>query len=589
VDNEKKIASAWELCYLDSAAAARLARELTASDDATVAHEGWLQLALQEARAGDAAAAETALKQARSGFESTADLRGIALCDEVLAILLRRNDDFEGSHGLQQQLDARADFERSAMHRFIGHNSRGMTAKLLGLRDESLVQFYAAKDWAAHTGWKGPIITALCNLGGCHQDLFNLDDARRESEEALAMARQHGAKQIIATAATNLITTYYASGEFTLARGMVEFMTSNASELPTGTLQRFALALALGHLAVGEIDDALRYLEPGAIALVSDGDGQANLAWLKARCLLAQGNAICARQVAEGTLLQRRELGLSDPPYDLMALQRVLADACEQTGDTVAALKYFKQAHAEYEELVGRSARARYLALQAEHELRQAQRDSDRALDSHRTAESDSNRLSDLNAALRAQAAETEMLHAQLREQALRDPLTGLHNRRYLFEITPGLLELARRQGSPLCVVLMDLDHFKLLNDTYGHHAGDIVLQRFSNLLTEMLRRSDVVCRHGGEEFVAVMPDIDIEGAEVVISRLLDAYQELQSEVGRRRLPRGSFSAGIAQFPRNGHTLEQLLSRADRGLYSAKNQGRARIESAPSTGFGTLI
>lgn len=589
MDNEQLIAEAWEICYLDSAAAAAIGRELSTSDDPAVANEGWLHVALHEARAGDATAAEVALKQARSGFQITRDPRGLALCDEVLAILLRRSGDFDGSQRVQQQLDAREDFERSPMHRFISHNSRGMTAKLMGQQDESLLQFYAAKDWATRTGWQGPCMTALCNLGGYHYDLYNLDDARRHSEAALALARQHGARQILGTTATNLIAIYFAAGENERAREMVNLTTDPATGLAAEALRRYALALAQGHLAVGEIDEALRYLQPGAVAHVSDGDGQATWAWLKARCLLAKGDAAEARAVAESTLLRRRERGLSDPPYDQMAMLRVLADSCEQTGDITAALSYFKQAQAKYEELVGRSARARYISLQVAHELREAQRDRDLALDSHRTAESDRQRLSELNAALQAQAAETEMLHAKLREQALRDPLTGLHNRRYLFEMAPGLLELARRQGSTVCVVLMDLDHFKLLNDTYGHQAGDIVLQRFSNLLTQMLRRSDVVCRHGGEEFVAVMPDIDTEGAEIVINRLLESYQELQSEVGRRRLPRGSFSAGIAQFPRNGNTLEQLLSRADRGLYSAKNQGRARIELAPGTGFGTLI
>ena len=139
-----------------------------------------------------------------------------------------------------------------------------------------------------------------------------------------------------------------------------------------------------------------------------------------------------------------------------------------------------------------------------------------------------------------------------------------------------------------MCVVLLDLDHFKLLNDTCGHAAGDLVLQRFSSLLTEMLRKSDVVCRHGGEEFVAVMSNIDAEGAQAMIARLLEAFSSQQFELGRRRLPRGSFSAGIALFPRHGHTLEQLLSRADRALYSAKNHGRARIETAPRTGFSTF-
>jgi diguanylate cyclase (GGDEF)-like protein len=137
-------------------------------------------------------------------------------------------------------------------------------------------------------------------------------------------------------------------------------------------------------------------------------------------------------------------------------------------------------------------------------------------------------------------------------------------------------------------VVLIDLDHFKLLNDTYGHQAGDLVLERFAALLRQMLRRSDVVCRHGGEEFVAVLPDLDGDGAAALLSRLLEAFQALPPAPGRRRTPNGSFSAGIALFPHHGNTLEQLLSRADRALYAAKNRGRARIEQAPRTGFGSL-
>jgi diguanylate cyclase (GGDEF)-like protein len=292
--------------------------------------------------------------------------------------------------------------------------------------------------------------------------------------------------------------------------------------------------------------------------------------------------------VAEQTLLERRQQDLHDHPYDAMQLHRALADACEAAGDAPAALAYLRQGQAIYEQLVGRSARARYMALEVSHRLALTQRERDVAIVSRRTAEQDRQELAELNAALQAQIAETEMLHAKLREQALRDPLTGLHNRRYLFEMAPALLELARRQGNTLSVVLLDLDHFKLLNDTYGHQAGDLVLQRFAALLTQMLRRSDIVCRHGGEEFVAVMPDIDAEGTESMLNRLLLAFQAHTTESGRRRLPGGSFSAGIAMFPRHGTTLEQLLSRADRGLYAAKNHGRARIEVAPRTGFGTL-
>ena len=578
---------AWELCYLDPLAARQLARGVADDGGAAVA-EAWALAALVEVRVGDATAALEALARARSACDASADAPGLAWCDEVQAISLRRAGEYAASGHLQNAIDARGDAPRHPMYSFVAHNSRAITAKLLGQADQALRHFYAASDAAHRTGWVGPRITALGNLGGYHLELFNLDDARSLCEQALAGAREAGARQATATAASNLIMVYHATGDMAQARAMVEFLVSHPEELIPDALQRYALPLAVGHLAVDEIDAALRWLEPGAVSGFADGDGMTQWAWIKARCLLARGEHEAAREVAEHTLRQRQRGNLSDQPYDIMAVHRVLADACEQAGDSVAALAYLREAHARYEQLVGRSARARYVALQISHELAQTQRERDLAVDSRRSVEGERSRLAALNDALRAQVAQTEMLHAKLSEQALRDPLTGLHNRRYLFEMAPGLLELARRQSSPLCVVLMDLDHFKLLNDTYGHQAGDLVLQRFSALLAQTVRRSDVVCRHGGEEFVAVMPDIDGAGAELMINRLLEAFQAQQTEIGRRRLPRGSFSAGIAQFPRHGNTLEQLLSRADRGMYAAKNQGRARIEIAPKTGFGTL-
>lgn len=582
-----RLTRAWELSYLAPQQARELG-QLLAREGGPLAADGWLHVALAEVRLGDAAVSAKALDEARQRFAARDNAKGLAWCDEVQAIALRRAGDYAASAQLHNALDLRVDFDRDAMYRFVAHNSRAITAKVVGDHDNALRHFYAASDAAGQTGWEGPRITALSNLGGFLQDLFNLDDARRMSEQAMAAAREAKASQTLATSASNLVIIYHACGEARQARMMAQFIVDNTDELPAGAANRYRLSVALGHLSVGEIDQAMALLEAGASGGVADADGIAMWAWMKARCLLAKGDAGSARAVAERTLEQRRARGQADQPYDSMELYKALADACEQVGDARAALRYFREAHARYEQLVGRSARARYIALEINHRLAAAQRERDAALDSRRSAEDARLRLAELNAALQAQVAQTETLHEQLREQALNDPLTGLHNRRYLFEVAPGLLDLARRQRKPLCVVLLDLDHFKLLNDTYGHQAGDLVLQRFANLLRQMLRASDVVCRHGGEEFVAVMPDIDGEGAQQMLQRLLAALQTLPPEPGRRRTPNASFSAGIALFPRHGNTLEQLLSRADRALYAAKHQGRARIEQAPRTGFGTL-
>jgi len=581
---EELVRQAWEQCYLDPLKARELGH-LIARTSASHAAYGWLHVAMAEVRIGEAVTAATALEHARARMAGLADEQGLSWCDEVEAIALRRSGDYAGSARLQAQIDQRSGIVLDPMLRFVGCNSRAITAKHLGDTDNVLRLFYAASDAAQQTGLAGPRITALSNLGGYQQGPFNLDDSRQLSEQALALAREAKARAALTTAASNLIITYHASGEPAQARAMVDFFLANQEEMVPGALRRYALHLALGHLSVGEIAAAQQHLAAGPITAVADGDGMAMWAWIKSRCLLAEGDAAGARQLAEQVIKHRRDRRIIDQPYEQMELLKALADACEALGDHRAALACMREAHARYEQLVGRSARARYIALEVSHELATAQRERDLAVDSRRSAEDDRHRLTELNQALQAQIAETAMLHAKLREQALNDPLTGLHNRRYLFEVAPGLLDLARRQGKPLCVVLIDLDHFKLLNDTYGHQAGDLVLERFAALLRQMLRRSDVVCRHGGEEFVAVLPDLDGDGAAALLSRLLEAFQALPPAPGRRRTPNGSFSAGIALFPHHGNTLEQLLSRADRALYAAKNRGRARIEHAPRTGF----
>ena len=430
---------AWELCYLDPLSARDLGRELaqdTGPGTGQTVAEAWLLVALCEVRVGSAAVAQQALAQARLGYanvhDTAAQNRGLALCDEVQAIDLRRAGDYEASARLQAAIDQRVGFTADAMHRFIAHNSRAITAKVRCQPDSALQHFYAASDAAQQTGWQGPRISALCNLGGFHQDLYNLEDARELSQQALLAAQQAGATQALCATAANLIVIHHAAGDMQQARDSAAFLLNQSGPQMAGLVERYALPLALGHLAVGEIDPAMAYLEQDTVATLGDGDGRTFWAWVMARCLLARRQPAAALALAEQTLRERQQQQLNDQPYDSMSLHRALADAAEQAGDAAAALRYMRQAHALYEQLVGRSARARYIGLQVRHQLAQAQHERDVAVDGRRS-------LAELYSALQSQVAETEKLHTQLREQALRDPLTGLHNRRYLFEMAPGL------------------------------------------------------------------------------------------------------------------------------------------------------
>lgn len=579
---------AWSLAYLDPPAARSAAlRALDASTpdglDAGWAH--W-HLALADVRTAAPSSARLHCTRAREIFARHGLRRGLALCDEVNAITARRDGDLSRCRAIHDAIDHGDDPDYQDFDRFLAHNSRAITAKLLGESDRALAHFYDALSAAEASGCEGARITALGNLGGYHHDLFNLEDARSFSERALQAARHACARPMVTTAAANLILIHHAAGQPREALAMVHFLIEHPEEQLAGALQRVALPISLAYFINAELERAESWLAGGAVAPVADGDGMIFWTWLCARMLMARGDPKAARELAERTLASARSAtGL---PFDQMELLRVAADASEAVGDLAGALRHTRAAHAAYQALVGRSVRARYCALQASHEFARVERQLAAAQQWQVEAETDRRRLVDLNRALEAKVAETELLHAQLREQALHDPLTGLYNRRYLFEVGPGLVEIARRHRQPLSVALIDLDHFKQLNDNFGHGAGDAVLQCFAALAKTQLRRSDVLCRHGGEEFVVVMPDLDIEAAAQTIARVLDAFRAERVDFRRRLLPPCTFSAGVAVFPAHGDRLEHLLGRADKALYRAKEYGRARVEHATHTGFATL-
>ncbi len=127
---------------------------------------------------------------------------------------------------------------------------------------------------------------------------------------------------------------------------------------------------------------------------------------------------------------------------------------------------------------------------------------------------------------------------------------------------------------------MMDVDHFKHFNDTYGHEAGDHVLKEFGHLLQNQVRESDIACRFGGEEFTLILPEADCDTASDIGNRIRSAVMDLQLVVGRQPLGRVTISGGIAVFPEDGDTIQQLLARSDEALYDAKKNGRNRIEGS---------
>jgi diguanylate cyclase (GGDEF)-like protein/PAS domain S-box-containing protein len=187
-------------------------------------------------------------------------------------------------------------------------------------------------------------------------------------------------------------------------------------------------------------------------------------------------------------------------------------------------------------------------------------------------------RLRYVNDKLQGQLIEIGLLQSKLREQAIRDPLTDLFNRRYLEETLDRELSRASRENYPVCIMMMDIDHFKRINDTHGHEAGDLVLKAIANILSEHSRRGDFACRYGGEEFVVVMPNINTETAYERAENLRQTLNLLSVPYEYYNLS-VTISIGIACYPENGQTREATLRAADQAMYAAKEAGRDHILS----------
>jgi diguanylate cyclase (GGDEF)-like protein/PAS domain S-box-containing protein len=188
-------------------------------------------------------------------------------------------------------------------------------------------------------------------------------------------------------------------------------------------------------------------------------------------------------------------------------------------------------------------------------------------------------RLRRANKKLKIQLEQIEALQAELREQAIRDALTGIFNRRYLEEILPEKIKQCRQENLPLSLMMIDIDHFKTVNDSYGHQAGDIILQYLGNLFQRGFDNKGIACRYGGEEFVIVLPGISMDEAYEYADKLRQDFSEYRLASGKNTI-QATVSIGIANLRLHGQDGHSLLVAADNALYQAKQAGRNCVKIA---------
>ena len=448
----------------------------------------------------------------------------------------------------------------------------------------------AAAEWmdkeyaaARATGWPAVLAFSATRFGELLRHLGQFERSREVLREAIALYDQ-------IPGGINKGVAYRVWGKTLLALDQAE-EALDAFDIATRLFraeqyhERLANALigaALSLSAAGRPDEALdRIEEARALSAAhcirkTEIELARALAEIHARHLLPPPEAMQSPTATVHYLEQELSIGTAleswQPPVDLLT---GLSAAWEQAGDGPRALAYLKQAMTAERREGHRKAANRTLALQIRHETEQARLET---LHSRALAAAEAERVAALEAALaeaRALQLELERRRAEFERLSLLDALTGVGNRRHFNE--RGLAEIARsrRDGAPLGVAILDIDHFKQVNDRFGHAIGDTVLREIAEATRSLLRPSDFIARLGGEEFALLIPGADLKDLFALAERIRGdiEHRSIPTEAGVVSV---TVSFGLALLTANDASIEAVVSRADAGLYQAKHDGRNR-------------
>ncbi|NUM49173.1 MAG: GGDEF domain-containing protein [Anaerolineales bacterium] len=326
----------------------------------------------------------------------------------------------------------------------------------------------------------------------------------------------------------------------------------------------YNLSVGLVYRDCGEISHALQYFEQSLKLAQKLGFRRE-----EADVLRRLGNIYLQQEqtpLAFAYLHRALELAQAiEARHEIYKSHAELAAAYKQIRNFEKALEHYEQFHLLKEYVFNAQADMRLKSLETAHRLEQAQK------------EAEIYRLR--NQALQREIEESKVAQAVAEHIATIDPLTGLFNRRHFFHLAEHAFTRALYDTTPLCVLMFDIDHFKLVNDTYGHLIGDQVLIAAANLIRNGLRASDILGRYGGEEFSAILPDTTIEQGHLVAERIRQAIATTPIQTKKKNITI-TISGGVGKIFVDDSfstlTLNVLLDRADQALYQAKQAGRNR-------------
>ncbi len=576
---------AWNLLHIDSPQSRRLAERAVAAAqrDGDTGAEGWARIALgyHLLYFGTVADAARELKRAQRCFERGDDRAGHILASAALARSMWR----EGR--VREALAAVLPLRDEGVQ-VLRHEQRGVLLNTiagcysaLGDSAQAFAHMFEALRDAGPKRGRGFDTVLHCNLSHELMQIGDYEHALQHVDQGLAGCTQLRNDRLLGILLINRVICLTELGRATDARpdvAAVLAMPTDASG--RGSIEPAFEALAISALRAGDLARGAE-LVARAQALGDSPIPDERVERVTAAALLA-----VARGDAPAALLTLRAVrdDVSRDDLDGLSLRiraqyyAVASEAHETAGqpaEALTALRRWQQLSRAQSQL---ASRARYQAAALQTELLRLQHRLDENDARRRRTERDRAELATINAQLSRKIEEVQSLQEALRAQAVRDALTGLFNRRHLAETLPTLFALARREQQPLALAIIDLDHFKRVNDRHGHAAGDRLLQAFGELLASQLRRSDVACRYGGEEFCLLMPRTGADAARRKVQALLRRWRAMRFEIDDDEVLEGqSFSAGVADTLAATPSPDALLKAADDELLAAKRAGRNRV------------
>jgi diguanylate cyclase (GGDEF)-like protein len=573
--------TAWRLQYRDSARSAALADKAlaraTVAGDVTA--EAWARLArgFHRMRYVSPAEATGELEHARRCFDAIGDRGGAILA----AVGIARCEWMQARY--RASLECLLPLRDEGM-RVLRHEARGMLLNGIagcysaqGDSAQAFAYMYEALRETRPARGHGFDVVLFSNLAHELYQLGEYDEALAYLREGIDRCRGLANPRIDSVLHVNRIVCLTDLGRPREALPDISHLLAVSPDRDgRGDEGASFETMAIAALRAGELELGAALVEQARprIAASTVPDERVEGAVAEAELLAARGDSPAAAARLRAVLPLPEE-GLNLRVHCLFHL--ALADVLESLGEHAEALRELRCWQQLQVERMRRAEQSRRQAAQLKTELMRLQRERDLIDERRRASERAQGQLESINRQLSQKIEEVESLRAAMQQQATRDFLTGLFNRRHLSDVLPSMWALAAREDQPLAVAVIDLDHFKTVNDRHGHLAGDRLLAEFGRLLMKRLRRSDVACRYGGEEFCLLMPRTDARSAGRKLAALLRQWRAESFAFENIVLSGNSFSAGVADSILVPQSTEELLRAADRCVLEAKRRGRGRV------------